>query len=85
MLAYLKIDRHRYLAQVFVFISLRPGPLYCICSQHNMTPPVTHCMNTLSLYLFTRGRGEGGEEGVGKPVKGRVALVHKRGRKYQQD
>ncbi len=46
-------------------------------------PPVTN--NTykyIPLYLFTKGRGEG-RRWTSEKVRG--ALVHKRGRKYQQD
>ncbi len=39
----------------------------CICSPHNLIPPVTHCMNTYSCTYLHREGGGGGA--IGEPVR----------------
>jgi len=56
-------------------------PVYALHITPTPPPSVTHCTEWIDLYLFTQGRGGGKVNWR----EGRVAPVHKRGRKYQHD
>jgi hypothetical protein len=65
-----KIDLYRDLA-AGVHLSEAKNPI---------VPPPLHTVYVYSVYLFKKGKGEGGE--FKREVRG--ATVHKLGRKYQQ-